>query len=407
MAGFRYQAIDASGRIHKGVLETDSQRQVRAMLREQGLTAVEVEGLTQQSDLPGKKTTRASSRRRLPVAELAMLTRQFATLLGAGLTIEQTMNALIEQSDNHFIGQVLAGVRGEVLAGQTLARAMTEFPRVFPELYRTLVEAGEKSGQLSQVMHRLADYTEERHALQQKTTLAFIYPGVVTFVAISVVVGLLTYVVPKVVQVYQNSKQTLPLLTRGMIALSDFVIATGAFWLIAIIAGLWLFRRALKQPAVRMRFDRFVLRLPVIGRLARGVNTARLASTMAILVSSRVPLLTALQAGVGVVGNAPMKQALIDTEKLVREGGTLSRSLASTKMFPPVMVHLIASGEASGKLDQMLERVATSQAQEVETRVTTLTSLMEPLLILFMGVVVLLIVVAVLLPIFELNTLIK
>ena len=190
-------------------------------------------------------------------------------------------------------------------------------------------------------------------------------------------------------------------------SLSDFVIATGAFWLIAIIAGLWLFRRALKQPAVRMRFDRFVLRLPVIGRLARGVNTARLASTMAILVSSRVPLLTALQAGVGVVGNAPMKQALIDTEKLVREGGTLSRSLASTKMFPPVMVHLIASGEASGKLDQMLERVATSQAQEVETRVTTLTSLMEPLLILFMGVVVLLIVVAVLLPIFELNTLIK
>ncbi|MEO6023518.1 MAG: type II secretion system inner membrane protein GspF [Burkholderiales bacterium] len=407
MAGFRYQAIDASGRLHKGVLETDSQRQVRALLREQGLTAVEVEGLTQQSDLPGKKTTRASSRRRLSTAELAMLTRQFATLLGAGLTIEQTMNALIEQSDNHFIGQVLAGVRGEVLAGQTLARAMLEFPRVFPELYRTLVEAGEKSGQLSQVMYRLADYTEERQALQQKTTLAFIYPGVVTFVAISVVVGLLTYVVPKVVQVYENSKQTLPLLTRGMIALSEFIRATGFFWLIAIVGGLWLFQRALRQPAVRMRFDRFVLRLPVIGRLARGVNTARLASTMAILVSSRVPLLTALQAGVGVVSNAPMKQALIDTEKLVREGGTLSRSLASTKMFPPVMVHLIASGEASGKLDQMLERVATSQAQEVETRVTTLTSLMEPLLILFMGVVVLLIVVAVLLPIFELNTLIK
>lgn len=407
MAGYRYQALDTSGRLHKGVLETDSQRQVRALLREQGLTAIEVEGLTQQSDSPGKTSTRKPSRRRLSIAQLALLTRQFATLLGASLTIEQTMNALIEQADNQFIRQVLAGIRGEVLAGQTLARAMMQFPRVFPELYRTLVEAGEKSGQLSQVMYRLADYTEERQSLQQKTTLAFIYPGVVTFVAISVVIGLLTYVVPKVVQVYENSKQTLPLLTRTMIALSDFVVATGVYWLIALTAGGWLFARALKQPAIRMRFDRFLLRLPVIGRLVRGVNTARLGSTLAILVSSRVPLLTALQAGVGVVSNLPMKQALIETEKLVREGGSFSRSLASTKMFPPVMVHLIASGEQSGKLDQMLERVAVSQAQEIESRVTTLTSLLEPVLILFMGVMVLLIVVAILLPIFELNTLIK
>ena len=377
------------------------------MLREQGLTAIEVEGLTQQSDAPGKISTRKASRRRLAIAQLALLTRQFATLLGASLTVEQTMNALIEQADNQFIRQVLAGIRGEVLAGQTLARAMAQFPRVFPELYRTLVEAGEKSGQLSQVMYRLADYTEDRQALQRKTTTAMVYPAVVTFVAILVVTGLLTYVVPKVVAVYANSKQTLPLLTRIMISLSDFLVATGVYWLIALIAGAWLFARALKQPAIRMRFDRFILKLPVIGRLARGVNTARLGSTLAILVSSRVPLLTALQAGVGVVSNLPMKQALIETEKLVREGGTLSRSLASTKMFPPVMVHLIASGEQSGKLDEMLERVAVSQAQEIESRVSTLTSLLEPMLMLIMGVVVLLIVVAILLPIFELNTLIK
>jgi general secretion pathway protein F len=407
MAGFRYQALDSTGRLHKGVLETDSQRQVRAMLREQGLTAIEVEGLTQQSDAPGKISTRKASRRRLSIAQLALLTRQFATLLGASLTVEQTMNALIEQADNQFIRQVLAGIRGEVLAGQTLARAMGQFPRVFPELYRTLVEAGEKSGQLSQVMYRLADYTEDRQSLQRKTTTAMVYPAVVTFVAILVVTGLLTYVVPKVVAVYANSKQTLPVLTRIMISLSDFLVATGVYWLIALVAGAWLFARALKQPAVRMRFDRFILKLPVIGRLARGVNTARLGSTLAILVSSRVPLLTALQAGVGVVSNLPMKQALIETEKLVREGGSLSRSLASTKMFPPVMVHLIASGEQSGKLDEMLERVAVSQAQEIESRVSTLTSLLEPMLMLVMGVVVLLIVVAILLPIFELNTLIK
>jgi general secretion pathway protein F len=393
--------------LHKGVLETDSQRQVRAMLRDQGLTAIEVEGLTQQSDAPGKVSTRKASRRKLSIAQLSLLTRQFATLLGASLTVEQTMNALIEQADNQFIRQVLAGVRGEVLAGQTLARAMAQFPRVFPELYRTLVEAGEKSGQLSKVMYRLADYTEDRQSLQRKTTTAMVYPAVVTVVAILVVTGLLTYVVPKVVAVYANSKQTLPLLTRIMISLSDFLVATGIYWVIALIAGGWLFARALRQPAIRMRFDRFVLKLPVIGRLARGVNTARLGSTLAILVSSRVPLLTALQAGVGVVSNLPMKHALIETEKLVREGGSLSRSLASTKMFPPVMVHLIASGEQSGKLDEMLERVASSQAQEIESRVSTLTSLLEPMLMLVMGVVVLLIVIAILLPIFELNTLIK
>ena len=407
MAGFRYQALDSTGRLHKGVLETDSQRQVRAMLRDQGLTAIEVEGLTQQSDAPGKISTRKASRRKLSIAQLSLLTRQFATLLGASLTVEQTMNALIEQADNQFIRQVLAGVRGEVLAGQTLARAMAQFPRVFPELYRTLVEAGEKSGQLSKVMYRLADYTEDRQSLQRKTTTAMVYPAVVTVVAILVVTGLLTYVVPKVVAVYANSKQTLPLLTRVMISLSDFLVATGIYWVIALVAGGWLFARALRQPAVRMRFDRFVLKLPVIGRLARGVNTARLGSTLAILVSSRVPLLTALQAGVGVVSNLPMKHALIETEKLVREGGSLSRSLASTKMFPPVMVHLIASGEQSGKLDEMLERVASSQAQEIESRVSTLTSLLEPMLMLVMGVVVLLIVIAILLPIFELNTLIK
>ena len=407
MAGFRYQAIDITGRVHKGVLETDSQRQVRAMLREQGLTALEVEGLTQQSDAPGKVSTRKASRRRLSIAQLSLLTRQFATLLGASLTVEQTMNALIEQADNQFIRQVLAGIRGEVLAGQTLARALGQFPRVFPELYRTLVEAGEKSGQLSQVMYRLADYTEDRQSLRRKTTTAMVYPAVVTIVAILVVTGLLTYVVPKVVAVYANSKQTLPLLTRIMISLSDFLVATGVYWVIALIGGVWLFARALRQPAIRMRFDRFVLKLPVIGRLVRGVNTARLGSTLAILVSSRVPLLTALQAGVGVVTNLPMKQALIETEKLVREGGSLSRSLGSTKMFPPVMVHLIASGEQSGKLDEMLERVAASQAQEIENRVSTLTSLLEPMLMLVMGVVVLLIVVAILLPIFELNTLIK
>ncbi len=206
---------------------------------------------------------------------------------------------------------------------------------------------------------------------------------------------------------FEQTKQTLPLLTRALIATSDFLRATGIYWLIGLAFGIFLFVRALRQPALRLRFDRFLLRLPSIGRLVRGINTARLGATLAILVNSRVSLLTALQAGVGVVSNLPMKQALTDTERMVREGASLSRSLASTKMFPPVMIHLIASGEASGRLDEMLARVSTNQAQEIERRIAAFTSVFAPLMILVMGGMVLLIVLAILQPIFELNQLIK
>lgn len=406
MAGFRYQAIDPSGRVKRGVLESDSARQVRQTLRDQGLTALEVESLALREETTGGGS-RLSFRRGLSTAQLSLLTRQFATMLGASLTIEQTMNALIEQAENHHVRQVLGGVRGEVLAGQPLARAMGQFPGAFPELYRTLVQAGEQSGQLSEVMQRLAEYTEERQALGNKVLLAFVYPAVITVVSIGVIVAMLAFVVPQIVQVFQSSHQTLPWLTRLMITLSGFVRTTGIYWAAAIVAGVAVFVRALRQPAIRERFDRLVLRLPLIGRLARGLNTARLASTLAILVNSRVPLINALQAGVGVVTNAPMKQALVDTEKRVREGASLSRSLGATKMFPPMMIHLISSGESSGTLDRMLERVATAQAREIETRVSALTSLLEPVLILIMGGVVLTIVLAVLMPIFELNQLVK
>jgi general secretion pathway protein F len=406
MAGFRYQAIDPSGRVKRGVLESDSARQVRQTLREQGLTALEVESLALREETSGTGA-RLSFRRGLSTAQLSLLTRQFATMLGASLTIEQTMNALIEQAESHHVRQVLGGVRGEVLAGQPLARAMGQFPGAFPELYRTLVQAGEQSGQLSEVMQRLAEYTEERQALGNKVILAFVYPAVITLVSIGVIVAMLAFVVPQIVQVFQSSHQTLPWLTRLMITLSNFVRTTGAYWAVALVAGIVVFVRALRQPVLRERFDRLVLRLPLIGRLVRGLNTARLASTLAILVNSRVPLINALQAGVGVVTNAPMKQALVDTEKRVREGASLSRSLAATKMFPPMMIHLISSGESSGTLDRMLERVATAQAREIETRVSALTSLLEPVLILIMGGVVLTIVLAVLMPIFELNQLVK
>ena len=403
MAGFKYQALDIQGKLKKGVIESDSARQVRANLREQGLIPVEVDALSQTGHAATAKRVRGG----LSVAELALLTRQLATLLGAGLTVEHTLNALIEQSETQHQRQVLASVRGEVLAGQPLARAMSQYPNVFPELYRTLVDAGEQSGQLSPVLLKLADYTEERQALRQKVGLAFVYPAIVTLVALAVVIGLLTYVVPQVVQVFQNTKQALPWLTRALIAVSGFLRTFGVYMLGAIIVSAWFGYRALKQPVLRERFDRMVLTLPIVGKITRGLNTARLASTLAILVGSRVPLLTSLKAGVGVVGNLPMKKALEETQRMVREGSSMSRALASQKMFPPMMVHLIASGEASGRLPDMLERASMSQTREVENRIATLVSLLEPLLILAMGVIVLVIVLAILLPILELNTLVK
>jgi len=408
MAGFRYEALDASGRVRRGVLESDSPRQARAQLRELQLNPLSVESLAaaavsaRHAATPGLRLRSGIGR-----AALALLTRQFATLLGAGLTIEQTLNALVEQAETESVRRVLAAVRGEVLAGHPLAQALAAHPRDFPELYRTLVAAGEASGQLPQVMLRLADYTEDRQALRSKVVLAFVYPAIVTLVAILVVTGLLTWVVPQVVQVFRNTHQQLPLLTRILIAASDFLRSWGWLVLLALAGGLVLFLRALRDDGVRERWHALLLRLPVVGRLIRGLNTARLASTLAILVSSRVPLLTALTAGVGVIANLPMRRALIEAERQVREGASLSRALAASRQFPPVMVHLIAGGESSGTLDHMLERVATIQTQEVENRVSIMTSLLEPLLILAMGAVVLLIVLAILLPIFDLNQIVK
>jgi len=405
MAAFRYEAYDAAGRLHKGVLEADTARQLRARLREQGLLVAEL--ATASEDTMARGSNRWHWRRGLSGAQLSLVTRQFATLLAAGLPVEQTLNALIEQADTDYQRQVLAGVRGEVLAGHSLARSLQKYPRVFPELYVTLVAAGEQSGRLGEVMERLADYTESHQALRQKVGLAFIYPTIVTLVAGTVVLGLLTYVVPQVVNVFQNTNQTLPWLTRALIGVSDFLRASWWLWLAVIVVAVWAARRALRLPAPRLRFHRWLLRLPLVGTMVRGVNSAQLASTLGILVGSGVPLLAALQAGAGVVNNLPMRQAVEEAARRVREGGSLSRALAAAKLFPPMLVHMIASGEASGRLVHMLERAAEQQGREMENRVMGLTSLLEPLLIVVMGVVVLVIVLAILLPIFEMNQLVR
>jgi len=404
MAAFRYEALDADGRDSRGVIEADTLRQARANLRDSGLTVVSVQAVSQDNlQIGATGSWRERFRSGISSSQLSLITRQLATLLAAGLTLEQAFNALIEQSDSETVTQVLAGVRAEILAGHTLAQAMTKYERVFPDIYRALVKAGESSGELGHVMLKLADYTESRQALQQKVGLAFVYPAIVTGVALLVVTGLLMYVVPQVVSVFQQSHQSLPLLTRMLIGLSSGLQATWPYLLVLIVSAVIGARMVLQREEIRFQWHLRLLKLPVFGRLVRGINAARMASTLAILAGSGVPLLTSLQAATGVVNNLPMRRALEEAAKKVREGVELSRALAVSKLFPPILIHLIASGESSGKLDAMLERAAIQQEQEVGNYTSILTALLEPVLILTMGGVVLLIVLAILMPIIEMN----
>jgi general secretion pathway protein F len=405
MSGYRYQALAPDGKVRRGVLESDSPRQARAKLREQGMLPVEVAAIATEAARGARSF--GWGRGRLGATALALLTRQLATLLAAGLTVEQALNAVIEQSEREAERQLLAAVRGDVLGGQPLAWSLGRHPAAFPGVYLTLVDAGERSGKLAEVLARLADYTEERERLRGQVLLAFIYPTLVTLVAATVVTGLLVYVVPQVVQVFQNTNQALPLLTRALIGLSDFLRTYGVLLLVALAAAAIGARAALAVPVVRERWQRRLLRAPVAGPLHRDLNAARLAATLAILVGSRVPLLAALHAGAGVVSSLPMRRALEEAAGRVQEGSGLARALGASKLFPPLLVHMIASGEASGRLAEMLDRAATQQARELERRVAAFVTLLEPLLILAMGAIVLVIVLAILLPVFELNQIIR
>jgi len=406
MSAFRYEAIDSDGRNTRGVIEADGLRQARARMRDLGLVVIKVDAVTQDT-LHSGSGQRWRLRRGISTSQLSMLTRQLATLLEAGLPLEQSFSALIEQSEDESVRQILAGVRSELLAGHTLAQAMGQYKSVFPDIYRALIKAGEASGELGHVMLRLADYTESRQVLRQKVVLAFVYPAIVTVVALMVVLGLLIYVVPQVVSVFQQSQQTLPLLTRMLIGLSSALQASWFYLLLAMTGGGFMVRALLRREEIRYQWHLRILRLPVLGRLVRGLNTARMASTLAILAGSGVPLLVSLQAAAGVVTNLPMRHALDEAAKKVREGVTLSRALAASKLFPPILVHLIASGESSGKLDAMLDRAATQQEQEIGNYTSVLTSLLEPVLILLMGGVVLTIVLAILMPIIEMNQMVR
>nr|WP_313215435.1 type II secretion system inner membrane protein GspF [Stenotrophomonas geniculata] len=399
MALFDYQAANAQGRIEKGQLDADSPRGARQLLRGRGLTPVQVTAARSAGSGWGA--------RRLSASELAWATRQLASLLAASLPLEGALSAVIEQAERSHVAQALTAVRADVRAGQRLTVALAARPRDFPPIYRALVGAGEDSGDLARVMERLADYIEERNALQAKVLTAFIYPAAISLVSVAIVIFLLSYVVPQVVTAFVQARQTLPMLTQVMLAASAFVRSWGVWVGIGIAALVVAWRLALRKPELRLRWDAMLLRVPMVGRFVLGVNSARFASTLAILLDAGVPLLRALEAARQTLGNALLARCADDVSARVREGAALGSALKVQKVYPPILVHLVASGEKTGSLAPLLDRAAQTISREIERRAMALTALLEPTMILVMGGVVLTIVLAVLMPIMEMNQLVQ
>lgn len=401
MPAFEYSALDSRGRTRKGVLEGDTARHIRQQLRERQLTPLQIDEVTQTTTQQRKRHIHISA------LDLALFTRQLSTLVRAGLALEEALRAVAEQTEKAKVKTLILAVRSRVLEGHSLATGFNDFPKVFSELYRATVAAGEQSGHLDIVLERLAEYTENKQYLRQKTLLALFYPGLLTLVAILVVMGLLVYVVPQVTQVFANIDQELPLLTTLLIGLSHFLQQWGLILLILLGIGFAIFKYLLRFDKFLTAFHHLLLRLPLISKLERGSNVARFTRTLSILTESGVPVLEALRITSQVISNRPMRYAVQTATEQIRQGSALHTALAQSQLFPAMTVYLIASGEASGDLEAMLERAAITQERELETLIGVLLSLFEPLLILVMGGIVLIIVLAILLPIFELNQLVQ
>jgi general secretion pathway protein F len=403
MGAFEYIALDNAGKERKGVLEGDTPRHIRQLLRERQLLPVTVNEVAQ------KEANRQRSFgfvRRVAPADLSLFTRQLATLVRAGLPLEESLLAVSQQTEKPRVQSIILGVRSKVMEGHTLADGLTDFPRVFPEIYRATISAGEQAGHLDGVLERLATYTESREEIRQKILAAMLYPIVLTVMCFIIVSALLVFVVPKVVSVFEASKAQLPLITRVLIATSAFLKSYGIWLIILAVIAAVLFQRWLRNPDARRRYHRLQLRLPLVGKLARGFNTARFTRTFSILSSASVPVLEAMRIAGEVVTNLPMRDAVVDAASRVREGAPIGRSLSASKLFPPMTVHLISSGESSGELDSMLEQAAISQERELDGILAAMVGLLGPLLIVVMGLFVMGIVFAMLLPIFQMNDLI-
>lgn len=410
MGAFEYVALDEKGRERKGVTEGDTPKQVRQLLRDKGLIPLQIDAASGESENKSSKTSALSSsklfQRGISATELSLITRQLATLVQAALPLEESLAAVANQSEKQRIKSMMFAVRARVMEGHTLAKGLSDYPKVFPQLYCATVDAGEQSGHLDTVLLRLADYTENRQELQGKVRQALIYPAFLSFFAVAIVIFLMTSIVPQVVNVFDDIGQELPGLTKSLIAISDFVVSYGLLVFILVIAAVAGFKYSLTQQDNLRRYHRFLLRVPLIQKLVRGLNAALFTRTFSILSGSGVTVLESMKISAQVVANLPMREAVLDATARVREGSGIKNALEPSKLFPPMTLQLIASGENSGKLDEMLERAASQLEREQVTLIAYIVGILEPLIILTMGVLVLLIVLGILLPIFDLNQLV-
>ncbi len=406
MAAFEYLALDDSGREQKGVMEGDAPRQIRQLLREKGWTPLEVNQVKQKANRSGGSFSFGRAKR-LSGGDLALITRQLATLVRSGVPVEEALRIASQQASNGRAEAVLVAVRARVLEGHGLATAMGEFPQIFSEMFRATVSAGEQSGHLDLVLERLADYAEGAVEVGQKMLLALIYPIILVLVAFGAVMGLTAFVVPQVVEVFQGLDKELPGLTLAVIWFSDMVRAYWLLGMLGLLGVLIAFKSMLKVEALRRQFHHILLRTPLVSKILIGVDASRFSRTFGTLLGAGVPALEALNISSQVMSNLPMRDGVKRGAKLLREGASLQKALESGGYFPPMMLHLVASGEASGNLEEMLFRSAEIQERELESLRGTLLGVMEPLIILIMGGLVLLIVMAILMPIIDINQLIK
>ena len=399
MTTYSYKAVDNKGKDKSGVIQAESPRSARLLLREKGLIVAHIQAAKEGKE---KKPT-FTFKKTISTLELSLITRQFAILLNSGLSIENALNALIDQLESPDQKTVFMGVKSEVLSGRPLAASLRMFPKVFPPVYCSLVNAGEQSGSLARVMTKLADHSDRTRQLTSKIMMALLYPIIVSIVAVVMIVALLVFVVPQVVKVFESSKQELPVLTKIMIATSEGLRSYGWIILLAIIALVFSVLRLLRQEKFKIEFHRRLLTIPVAGKLLINVDVARFTHILALLLASGVPMIPALEAGRDTVSNYMMKTAIDNAVKAVQEGVPLAVAMANENAFPPVVIHLIASGEKSGNLDHLLEQAGAHQELELSHRSQLLTGILEPALILFMGGIVLLIVIAIMLPILNMN----
>lgn len=410
MGAYSYRALNEAGKTVKGILEGDSERQVRSQLRAKKLKPLEVVSANSKPEKGGETNNlsglRSHWRNRINTRDLSLITRQLASLVKSGLPLDEALHATARQHSKPHIKQILLQVRTKVLEGFSLAQAMGENPRAFSEMYRALVRAGESSGYLGPVLERLADYTQSSQQMQQRLRMAMIYPIVLFVISISVIVLLMAFVVPDLIKIFDQNKRALPFLTRALIATSNFVVNYGVYCLLALVAIVIGIGRMLRNETYLLIWHRWQLRLPVIGNLVRQINSARFAATLSLLSSSGVPLLQALTIAGQVMSNRLLQDACEQVANMVREGSSLYRAMENVGTFPPLLVQLVSSGEANGTLPQQLDNAAKDQERELESVIGIAMGLLEPLTIVFMGVTVCMIVLAILMPILDLNKLV-